>query len=90
MRNSRHILILLSILFSIQFAQAQTDSLKKRNDSINNEILNEYNNRIREIEQLRLFDSNKKAELESQINSLQTTDNLRKEELQKQIQEQVN
>lgn len=87
MRNSRYILILLSILFSMQFARAQTDSFKKRNDSINNQILNEYNNRIREIEQLRLFDSIKKAELESQINSLKTTDNLKKEELQKQIQE---
>lgn len=68
--------------------QSQTkDSINKNNDSLNNLILQQFNKRAAEIEQLRIADSITKADLERQINSLQTTDNLKKEELQKQLEE---
>ncbi len=66
---------------------AQTDSAGPKNDSLNTVKLEQYNQRIKEIESQRIADSIKKAELEEQIKSLKTTDNLKKEELQKQLQE---
>ena len=81
MKQLRIITICLALFFAAQKIFAQTDSLNKKNDSINTAILNDYNKKIQEIEKLRLADSAKKAELEEQLNSLKTTDNLKKEEL---------
>ena len=63
----------------------QTDSLVQKNDSINNIALQEYNQKLVEVEQQRIADSIKKAELESQLSKLKTTDNLQKEELLQQL-----
>lgn len=87
MKQIKIIIISLLLLFSGQISFAQTDSSNKKNDSLNAVKLDEYNQRIKQIENQRIADSVKKAELEAQINSLQTTDNLKKEELQKQLQQ---
>lgn len=63
----------------------QTDSLVQKNDSINNIALQEYNQKLVEVEQQRIADSIKKVELESQLSKLKTTDNLQKEELLQQL-----
>lgn len=79
--------IIIFLFFTSQILFAQTDSLNKKNDSINTAILRNYNEKIKLIEEQQVADSIKKAELETQLNSLKTTDNLKKEELQKQLQE---
>ncbi len=58
-----------------------------KKDSLNTAILEEYNKKLAEIEQLQIADSLKRVELEAQLNSLKTTDNLKKEELQKQLED---
>ena len=63
----------------------QTDSLVQKNDSINNIALQDYNQKLIEVEQQRIADSIKKVELESQLSKLKTTDNLQKEELLQQL-----
>jgi len=68
-------------------APSKKDSLAKENDSINSAILQNFNKKLNEIEQLRIADSITKANLEKQIGSLQSTDNLKKEELQKQLEQ---
>ena len=66
---------------------ATRDSLAKQNDSLNAAILQNFNKKLNEIEQLRIADSITKANLEKEIDALQSTDNLKKEELQKQLEE---
>ena len=66
---------------------AQKDSASATNDSINAVILKDYSNNIAKIEQQRVADSIKKAQLEAQIKALKTTDNLKKSELEKQLQQ---
>ncbi|HET7118799.1 MAG TPA: mechanosensitive ion channel family protein [Hanamia sp.] len=66
------------------------DSINQKNDSLNAAILQQYNKKQNEIEQLRIADSITKANLETQINSLKATDNLKKSELQKQLEELKN
>src|SRR5690554_1861478 len=82
-------LIVLSgiILLYGNFASAQNDSILVGSDSINTVLMQEFNQRLAEIEQQRIADSIRKAELEKQIISLTTTDNLKKEELQRQLEE---
>lgn len=75
------------IILSSASAQPQADSTNINNDSINASILANYNQQLQQIEQQRLADSVKKAELEIELSSLKTTDNLKKEELQKQLEE---
>jgi len=65
---------------------SQTDSLLVNNDSIIETRLNDYNQKLSEIEQQRIQDSIKKTALENELNSLKTTDNLRKEELLQEIE----
>jgi small-conductance mechanosensitive channel len=66
---------------------AQNDTLKKNADSLNAAILSDFNAKVIQLEQQRIADSTKRANLELQINSLKTTDNLNKEDLLKQLQE---
>ncbi len=87
MKRIKIVLASLLFMFFAQVLFAQTDSTGKKNDSLNTAILNDYNKKIKEIEEQRIADSAKKAELEAQINSLKTTDNLKKEELQQQLQD---
>ncbi len=81
-------IILIVVLFMVRgtvFAQA--DSTEKKMDSLNAVMLQEYNKKMNEINQQRVIDSMQQVKLEQELSSLKTTDNLRKEELQKQIQE---
>jgi len=77
-------LLLLLITFC-SIVLAQTDSIVPLNDSTNLIALEQYGKRIAEIEQLRLADSIKKADLELQLSKLKTTDNLQKEALLKKL-----
>ena len=61
------------------FGQADTSGLKK--DSLALRAQQEYRQKLAEIQALRIADSIKKTELESQILNLQTADNLEKEDL---------
>lgn len=75
----------IALLFSFN-ALSQTD-LQKQADSLNTSLLMDYDQKYRLLEEQHLADSNKKAELELKISSLKTTDLLKKEELQKQLQD---
>ncbi|MBL7994376.1 mechanosensitive ion channel family protein, partial [bacterium] len=90
MKKITFFLICAAVFFSIRSISAQEDSVSTKNDSLNAAILSDYNERLAEIERLRLADSIKKAELQAQLSLLKTTDNLKKEELQKQLQELTN
>ncbi|MDD2797103.1 MAG: mechanosensitive ion channel family protein [Bacteroidales bacterium] len=74
----------LIILF---YVTTTLNAQSQNGDSINSVILADYNKKIAEVNQQRMADSAKKAELLLKINALKTTDNLQKEELQKQITE---
>ncbi|MDO6738530.1 mechanosensitive ion channel domain-containing protein [Wenyingzhuangia sp. 2_MG-2023] len=68
----------------------QKDSINNNNllkDSINSSLLKEFNQKISEIQEQRKQDSIKKIELEKTLQSLKTTDNLKKEELLNQLKE---
>ena len=90
MKNIKIILACIVFIFGTRtlFAQnTEKDSINKKNDSLNEIILNTYNKKIAEIEKQRKADSAKRVELQEQISALKTTDNLKKEELQKKLQE---
>jgi len=81
---------LFSFLFILLFGlglNAQTDSLQVNNDSLVEVRLQDYSQKLAEIEQQRIQDSVKKVMLENELNSLKTTDNLRKEELLQEIED---
>ena len=81
-------IILIIVLFMVRCAVfAQADSTEKKMDSLNAVMLQEYNIKMKEINQQRVIDSMQQVKLEKELRSLKTTDNLRKEELQRQIQE---
>lgn len=75
------------LLFLGFVAVAQNDTVSIINDSLNVNLMEDFSRRIAEIEQQRKADSIRKADLEKQIISLTTTDNLKKEELQRQLEE---
>jgi hypothetical protein len=97
MKVSKYLLTtFIFLLFAtITFSQAkdttikppQRDSIAKKSDSLNSAILQNFNKKLNEIEQLRIADSIAKSKLEIEINSLKSSDNLKKEELEKQLQE---
>jgi len=80
-------MVLLYAIISLfsTVAIAQQDSVSKKNDSLNNSLIQSFNKKLTLIEAQRLSDSIKKSELEVQLKSLKTTDNLKKEELLKQL-----
>ncbi|WP_369765169.1 mechanosensitive ion channel family protein [Flavobacterium sp. WC2429] len=80
---------LILSFFVVLFAQktvAQQDSINKKNDSLNTSIIKNFNEKLAIIEGQRVSDSIKKSELETQLLSLKTTDNLKKEALQKELE----
>lgn len=77
---------LLLVLFLPLFSLSQPDTSAKALDSINAEIFTDYQNKIQEMEVIRLQDSVQRAQLMVQISQLKTTDNLKKEELQKELE----
>lgn len=81
----KYIIFFIGFCFSISQVTAQADSTLREKDSVDNYVLEQYNKKIEQIEEQRINDSVKRAELEAQINDLKTTDNLKKEELQEQL-----
>lgn len=92
--NKRFLSILIVILMSAfsclmaqqeEISKSASDSLVQENDSINRLLLEDYKNRLLEIDSIRRLDSIRQVKLEEQLASLKTTDNLKKEEIQKQL-----
>ncbi len=91
--NKRILSLIIVVLFSgfsCLMAQQEvpnntSDSLAHENDSINRSLLEDYKSRLLEVDSIRRLDSIRQAKLEEQLASLKTTDNLRKEEIQKQL-----
>ncbi|MEP6582790.1 MAG: mechanosensitive ion channel family protein [Ginsengibacter sp.] len=83
----KNLIITIAVSLSAQAAIGQQDSALKKSDSLNAIIFEHYNKKITDIEKQRSVDSTQKVALETQLNSLKTTDNLKKEELQKKLQD---
>lgn len=77
----------LMLIFSIESGFGQIEVIMPNKDSVNAAMLQNYQQMLGKIEQQHVLDSVKKAELETRLNSLSTTDNLTKEKLQQQLQE---
>ncbi len=61
------------------------DSLAHQTDSINRALLQDYKIRLLEMDSIRRVDSIRQVSLEEQLASLKTTDNLKIEEIQRQL-----
>lgn len=85
MRKLMRIIIPMFLFSNSIISYGQTDSLVQKNDSFNNTLLQNYNQKLLEVDQQRVADSIKKAELESQLSKLKTTDNFQKEDLLQQL-----
>ncbi|HPH53149.1 MAG TPA: mechanosensitive ion channel family protein [Bacteroidales bacterium] len=92
--NKRILSILIVFLmssFSCLMAQQvgttnnSSDSLAHQNDSLNRALLQDYKSRLLEMDSLRRLDSIKQVKLEEQLASLKTTDNLKIEDIQRQL-----
>jgi hypothetical protein len=75
----RVVISFLALLFS-SMSFSQHDSINKKKDSVNASLIQSFNKKLTLIEEQRITDSIKRAELELQLLSLKTTDNLKKEE----------
>jgi small-conductance mechanosensitive channel len=87
MKPRTFLILIVSILFSIHNLQGQENGGFVDHDSLNHSLLLDYNRRLAEVEQQRVADSIKKAELEQRLQALTTTDNIQKENLLRQIRE---
>jgi len=85
MKNLHSNLVFIFLFLITLTANAQTDSLIQVNDSINHAVLQEYQDKLLEVERQRVEDSLKKEELEIQLRKLKTTDNIQKEDLINQL-----
>ena len=85
MKNFFIKLIWLFLLIISVSTFGQADSVQVVNDSINVAALQEFNQKLAEVEMKRVADSIKRAELELQLTKLKTTDNLQKDDLLKQL-----
>ena len=85
MNSFRNNILIVAILLCGLLTSAQKDSTNQINDSVQAEILQNFNDKLIQIEMQRVADSIKKADLEAQLNSLKTTDNLQKQELVQQL-----
>lgn len=87
-KDFKSFLMMLAMwLFWVSGSYAQSDSIANKQDSSGNLMMEAYEARIRAIEIQRLEDSLKRIILELRLNDLKTTDNLEKEELQRQLDE---
>ncbi len=77
--------VFIIIILTAYSLNAQTDSLTVINDSVNSSLLVDYKKRIAEIEQQRIIESIKKAELELQLKTIKTTDKIQKQNLIEQL-----
>lgn len=83
-----HFILITTLLVSV-FGFSQNDSIKKA-DSISNKVLKEYKlQQISNSKELKL-DSIKKSQLEEELLSLKTTDNLKKQNLLQQLEDLKN
>jgi small-conductance mechanosensitive channel len=81
-------LLLLILVSSIGYGQVKdTIRQKKKIDSANSILLNQYNEKLTELKKEQRNDSLKKVELENQLKSLKSTDNLKKEALLAELNE---
>lgn len=78
----KYSLLLIVFICSISFGQIK-DSIpqKKKIDSANTVLLNQYNQKLVKLKEEQSKDSLKKVALENELKSLKNTDNLKKEEL---------
>lgn len=89
----KFIFLLLYLVFTVQNIHAQNNSTKKRDsisvskDSMNVELLSNYNKKLITSNQEKSEDSIRRDELELQINALKNKDNVKREELKKEILE---
>ncbi len=92
--NKRILSILIVFLLSsfsclmaqqVETKNSTSDSLAHQNDSLNRELLQDYRNRLLEMDSLRRLDSIKQVKLEEQLASLKTTDNRKIEDIQRQL-----
>lgn len=83
------LIVLLSFTLNVlvvSHSPAQTENVK-HGDSVNSQLLDGYNQNLKELEKQRMADSLKKAELENQFKESNSRDNLKNEKIQKQLQE---
>ena len=80
-------MLFIGLCLSGYIASAQTDSVNKVSDSLNTVILQDFNKKLGDSRQQQIADSLSKTQLQARINALKTTDNLKKEELQRQLLE---
>jgi len=80
-------ILLVTLLLNTCNVKGQVDSAAIENDSLNYSLLLEYRKRLADIEEQRLEDSIKKNDLEEQLKSLKTSDNIQKEALLKQLKQ---
>jgi len=80
-------ILLVTLLLNTCNVKGQVDSAAIENDSLNYSLLLEYRKRLADIEDQRLEDSIKKNDLEEQLKSLKTSDNIQKEALLKQLKQ---
>lgn len=84
--NFKFPVLLLLLFCSLSFGQVKDSiSQKKKIDSVNTALLNQYNQKLIELKQEQSKDSLKKVELENELKNLKNTDNLKKEELLSEI-----
>jgi len=81
MRKPVRNIVLMLTLWSGLASFGQTDTITQKKDSLALIAEQEYRQKLAEIKALRIADSIKKTELESEILNLKTADNLEKEDL---------
>ncbi len=81
----RTILLACAMLIAA-FAAFPQDSTLRTGDSLNNLLLQQQSQQIKRLEDLRIADSVRRAELENQLREVSAGDNAKKDELNKQLQ----
>lgn len=80
-----HIVLLSCIIITSVFGQEKKDSTDLTNDSLNSVYLSTLQSKLAQINEQRVRDSAKRADLETQLSLLKLTDHAQKEKLQKQL-----
>lgn len=86
-RLQRNIFLSFSLILVTLFSFGQADTSVQKKDSLSNVILQDFQEKISDFEQQRIEDSIQKKELENQLNSLTTADNLKRAELERKLRE---
>ena len=86
MKKIIFLLFVTHFILSPRYILAQTKNLNQNNDSINTTILKKYNKKLVELEVNRTTDSIEKVKLETTLNSLKKNENIKKQNLLKELQ----